>query len=292
MTVLRDALREWGERLRAAESCEPEVEARLIACHLLDLDLGQLPARLDAALSDDARARADRILAARAARVPLPYVLGEAYFYGLRLRCDRRALVPRPETELLVDVALEWLRGRGPATIVDIGTGSGCVALALAAQQPAARIVATDASSRALELARANAEALGYADRIRFLRGDLLAPVRQAGLVSAVRGLVANLPYVSEAEYLTGQPELQHEPRRALVAGPTGLEAVARLIEQLPTLANLEFVGLEISATQGSAPVRMLEFSLPWWRAELRQDLAGLDRVAVAFRVHRESDQR
>lgn len=284
MMLLKDVLRQWAERLRAVGSEEPQTEARLIACHLLGLEPGLLATRLGMAVEPDLAARGEMILAGRAERRPLAYLLGETWFYGLRFRCDERALVPRPETELLVDAALEWLQGRDEGTVADIGTGTGCLACTLAANNPSAWIIATDLSWEALSLARENAEALGVADRVRFLQGDLMEPLFAADLTGSVEALVANLPYVAESEYLAGQPELWHEPRAALVPGPTGLEALENLVFRLPELPRARFVALEIGATQAEAITNILCEVLPSWQVCTRRDYAGLDRIVVATR--------
>jgi len=282
---LRAALREWQLRLGEAGSDEPEVEARLIATHLLGLSPGELALHLSEPVPQELAGEADRIIAARARHVPLPYLFGGIYFFGLRLRCDARALVPRPETELLAQAAIDWAHEAGEAgLLVDVGTGSGCVACAFADHHRDWRVVATDISAEALALAAENARALGLADHITFLQGDLLEPVHEAGLASEVTLLVANLPYVSEEEYAGAQPELHHEPREALVAGPTGLEVIARLLRQLASLPALQFAALEIGAPQGMAAKALAREALPGWSVEVWPDLAGLDRLLVVRR--------
>jgi release factor glutamine methyltransferase len=196
--------------------------------------------------------------------------------------------VPRPETELLVDVALQWLCGRGAVTVADVGTGSGCIALAILTNNRRVRLIATDISEEALILARENATVLGHTERITFLHGDLLAPISQAGLAEEIGALVANLPYVAESEYLAAQPELHYEPRMALVAGCTGLELITRLTQQLHTLPNLAFAAIEIGARQGPTALSLVRNALPHWHVELRQDLAGLDRIVVACKDYPE----
>ena len=161
----------------------------------------------------------------RVRREPVAYILGRKGFRRIELAVDRRALIPRPETELLVEVALE-LR---PRAVLDVGTGSGAVALAVADELPAARVLGTDTSLAALGLARENAAALGLADRVRFEGGTL-----PGGQGEAFDLVLANLPYVTDAEWGTLAPEIvDHEPRDALVAGPTGLEAIEALLDAL-----------------------------------------------------------
>ena len=283
-TTLGRAIAAWRAELEIAGCPEPDAEARLIAAHVTGLSLGQVPAHLQDILDGPAVASAASILSRRLRREPLPYILGETEFFGLRLRCDPRAMVPRPETELLVEAFLHWLRGYPDALVVDVGTGCGCIALAVAANCPSCRVLATDASGEALTLARQNAEALGLAGRVAFLWGDMLTPVHEAGLAGAVRAVVANLPYLSDDEYASAPPELHFEPRGALAAGPTGLEAFSLLIASLPMLPALEFLALEIGATQGLAVSAMLANALPGWTVEVRQDYSGFDRLVLATR--------
>lgn len=282
--TLRDAIATWRAQLEAAGCPEPDAEARLIAAHVTGLALGQVPAHLSEILDESAAASAASILARRLGREPLPYILGETEFFGLRLRCDPRALVPRPETELLVEAALEWLGDHSGALVVDVGTGCGCVALAIAANCPSCQIVAIDSSPDALTLASENAAVLGISDRVIFLRGDMLWPLHERGFSSRVAGVVANLPYLSEAEYASAPPELRFEPRGALVAGPTGLEAISRLVAFLPSLPALKFCALEIGAGQGQDVRGLLAAALPGWHVEIRRDYCGHDRLAVATR--------
>ncbi|MCX7598969.1 MAG: peptide chain release factor N(5)-glutamine methyltransferase [Armatimonadetes bacterium] len=282
--VLQDALASWRRKLEAAGCPEPDAEARLIAAHVTGLTLGQIPARLSDALGEAAIATANSILARRRRREPLAYILGEVEFFGLRLRCDSRALIPRPETELLVEAALDWLNDHPGALVADVGTGCGCIALAIAANCSSCQVIGIDASQDALALARENAAALDISDHVTFLDGDMLDPLHEQGFSGDVTALVANLPYVSEAEYALAPPELQFEPRDALVAGTTGIEALSRLVALLPSLPALQFCALEIGATQGPQVHELLTVALPGWDIEVRRDYCGSDRLAVAIR--------
>jgi release factor glutamine methyltransferase len=207
----------------------------------------------------------------RVQREPVAYILGQKGFRRLELSVDRRVLIPRPETELLVEVAL----GLRPRTVLDVGTGSGAVALAVADELPEADIVATDTSSRALEVARANAARLGLDDRVRFALGTLPEGAR-------VDLLLANLPYVSEAEWATLAPEIsRYEPREALVAGPTGFEAIKAVLDEVGSLeARPSVAALEVGAGQ-AMKVSELMRGAGFGQVETRQDLAGMDRVVV-----------
>ncbi len=240
----------------------------------------ELPLRRDLPVPPAAAAA----IAAAAARLlrgePLQYVLGTAAFMGWDLRVDGRALIPRPETELLVDRLLQepaaWAR---PAPrVADVGTGSGCIAIALALRRPAARVLGIDRSPAALDLARANAAALGAADRITWRQGDLLAGQPPASLDV----VVANLPYVTTAEWQGLPPAIrEHEPRLALDGGPDGLDAIRKLIPQAwQALDKGGIICLEIGAHQG-AEVRGLLRSARFSGARLMQDDAGYDRILI-----------
>ena len=173
----------------------------------------------------------EALVARRARREPLAYITGEREFYGRAFRVTRDVLIPRPETELLVEQAVEWLRvfpraaGAAPARVLDIGTGSGCIAVTLALEWPDARIVATDVSPPALDVARANAERLGVGNRLEFRRTSLAAGVPASDLI------VANPPYVPDADRASLSPEVRdYEPASALFAGSDGLDVIRALV--------------------------------------------------------------
>jgi release factor glutamine methyltransferase len=210
----------------------------------------------------------------RVAREPVAYIAGRKGFRRLDLRVDRRALIPRPETEILVEVAIEL----EPASLLEVGTGSGAVALALAAEIPGVEVLATDTSAAALSLARENAARLGLADRVRF-EGASLPPGGSCEL------LLANLPYVTEAEWRELAPEITlYEPREALVAGPTGLEAIESLLGELATSGfAAEAVALEVGEGQAQT-VAELTRRAGFEQVEARRDLAGIERVVIGRR--------
>ncbi|MGH2881672.1 MAG: peptide chain release factor N(5)-glutamine methyltransferase, partial [Solirubrobacteraceae bacterium] len=189
---IADALREATSILAGAGCDTPRLDAELLLAAVLDVDRSRLVIDAQAELSDDALARFDAFVTRRSAREPVAYILGRKAFRRITLSVDRRVLIPRPETELLVELALEL----EPRTVLDVGTGSGAMAVALARRLPAAHLAAIDLSAPALAIARENAARNGVADRIRFLEGDLLAPVRgeRFDLV------VSNPPYVPEGD--------------------------------------------------------------------------------------------
>jgi release factor glutamine methyltransferase len=232
-----------------------------------------------------------RLLQRREQREPLAYILGTREFWSLPLSVSSGVLVPRPETETLVEAALAaWgemsaeCREAGP-TIVDLCTGSGAVAVALATELPMARILATDVSWRALRVARANAEQHGVAKRITFLRGDLCRALDGQLPEGSADLVVANPPYIPTGELVALMPEVQWEPRLALDGGADGLRVAREIIETSPArIRPGGFLLLEIGAEQAEAVQALVAASGRWEPARVRRDLAGRPRVVVARR--------
>lgn len=249
------------------------LDAELLLADATGLERSAVAASPEAELSNEASRAFALMVRRRVAREPVAYILRRKGFRRLDLLADPRALIPRPETELLVEIALD----HAAREVLDVGTGSGAVALAVADELPEAKVTATDTSAPALDLARENAILLGLGDRVRLLPGSLPAEGR-------FDLMLANLPYVSEAEWQGLEPEItRYEPRSALVAGPTGLEAIESLLGELsleepPRAASL---ALEIGAGQANA-VGELCRRAGYENIETRRDLAGLDRVVLA----------
>lgn len=271
---VRHALGAATDALNAAAVDDARRDAELLLAEALGWGRAHVAASPDFEVPASAARRFGEMLRARLRRQPVAYILGRKGFRRIELLVDPRALIPRPETELLVDAAVEL----APETVLDVGTGSGAVALAVADELPEAEIVATDASEAALDLAHANASRLGFSDRVRFEPGTL-PPGEGFGLV------LANLPYVSESEWEGLAPEIvQHEPREALVSGPTGLEAIASLVKALGRGEVLcGAVGLEVGAGQASEVAGLLA-AAGFAEVETRKDLAGIERVVLAQR--------
>ena len=275
-TVL-DLLR-WTTRHFAERGIEtPRLDAELLLASALGSDRLRLYVDFDRPVNEAERAVYRDLVRRRAGRrVPVAQLLGRREFWSLPLVVTPDVLVPRPETETLVAAALERLADRGAARrVLDVGTGSGAVALALASELPGARVVATDVSEAALEVARSNARALGLAERVSFALGDLFAPV--AGQRFDL--LVSNPPYLGERQRATLAPELSHEPEGALFAGEDGLAVLRRLVEG--AAGALEPGGaLAFELAPQQAPV-----VVDWCRAaglldvRVHRDLAKLPRV-------------
>lgn len=252
--------------------------AGVLACKRLDLYL-----QFDRPLSPEELAEFKDRLRRRARREPLQYIDGTAAFRDLVLRVDPRVLIPRPETERLVQEVLDWTRGRDNLTAVDVGTGSGAIALALATEGPFARVVAIDAQADALQAAREN-HALAAADApVEFLHGDLLMPVRG----QAFDVVVSNPPYVGDEEAAALDPEVRDwEPGTALFAGVGGLDVIRRLVPQAAeSLKPGGLLAMEIGAAQGAAVRGIIEATNAFGAPRVRPDLAGRDRVVLAERI-------
>jgi release factor glutamine methyltransferase len=267
-----DALAAATDALAAAGVDSPRLDAELMLAEASGIERAAFAADPEAALDPGAGRLFSAMVRRRLRREPLAYIVGRKGFREIELAVDRRALIPRPETELLVEVALEL----GPRSVLEVGTGSGAVALALAREVPELEVVATDTSAAALELARSNAIQLGVSDRVRFVAGTLPSGGR-------FDVLVANLPYVAEAEWPGLAPEIREwEPREALLAGPDGLTAIRSLLDRLtgadPSPAAA--VALEVGAGQ-AAPVAGLLADAGFAMTEVRPDLAGIDRVVL-----------
>jgi release factor glutamine methyltransferase len=269
---VRDALGAATAALEAAGCETPRLDAELLLAEASGRDRFRLAADSEAGVDPVSARRFGEMVRRRIRREPVAYILGRRGFRRIELAVDRRVLVPRPETELLVEVALE-LR---PRRVLDVGTGSGAVALAVADELPGAEVLATDTSAPALELARENAARLGLAERVAFEHASLPAGGGEFDL------LVANLPYVSEADYRTLQPEIgRYEPREALVAGPTGLEAIERLLGNLAAApVDAGALALEVGAGQARAVAELVRRA-GYETVEARRDLAGIERVVI-----------
>jgi release factor glutamine methyltransferase len=281
--VTREALTASTDALRAAGIDEPRFDAELLLAGATGWDRARLAANPEAEIPPPAARQFGEMVRRRLRREPVAYILGRKGFRHLELAVDPRVLIPRPETELLVELALELQ----PRSLLDLGTGSGAIALAVAAELPECAVTATDTSPGALEVARANAERLDLSDRIRFLEGSLPAG-ENFDLV------LANLPYVAEADWPSLQPEVtEWEPREALLAGPDGLDAFQSLIPACGrislriaegnTTARVPTVALEVGEGQ-AGPVGEMLREAGFSEIEVRADLAGIERVVVGRR--------
>lgn len=260
------------ETLRRAGAPTPALDADVLLAHVLGVTKEALVAHPELELTADEVERFDSFVARRSDGVPVAYLRGFKEFYGLRFTVDPRVLVPRPETEVLVD-AVRAHAGDRKLTVVDVGTGSGAIAVALAVSAPRLRVIATDVSAAALAVARVNAAANGA--WIEFRQGDLLAPVTEQ-----VDVVAANLPYLRDdalEQLAADRTSLAFEPRVATVAGPDGLALVRHAIADLPrVLAPDGAAFFECDPPQAEPIAALLR---PLGTVDLLKDLAGLDRV-------------
>jgi release factor glutamine methyltransferase len=277
VTTIARALCAATRRLRAAGIEEARAEARLLLRHVTGLSPEVLVAEPDRRLEAEAAARFEALLARRAAREPMAYILGEREFWSLPLFVGPGVLVPRPETETLVEAALEASPDRtAPLRILDLGTGSGCLLLALLREYPNAVGVGVDRSAESLAHAARNARRHGLDGRALLVRGDW-----GRGLAGSFELIVANPPYVASGELTELAPEVaRYEPRAALDGGADGLDAYRAILPDLPRLlAPAGVACLEIGAGQATALAALAEVG--GFRVAVRPDLAGIPRCLV-----------
>jgi release factor glutamine methyltransferase len=275
---VRDALGAASDALEAIGVEGPRLDAEVLLATACGRDRASLLADPRVELAPSEARLFGELVRRRLRREPVAYIVGRKGFRRIELEVDRRVLIPRPETELLVDLALEL----GPARMLDVGTGSGAIALAVADELPGCEVTATDASPAALEVARANAQRLGLAARVSFREGTI-PPVEegQGGGSPRFDLILANLPYVAEREWPTLQPEVtEWEPREALLAGPDGLDAYRSLADALRGADAAPAIGLEVGEGQAEE-VGALLGGAGFDEIEVRRDLAGIERLVI-----------
>ncbi|TVR61965.1 MAG: peptide chain release factor N(5)-glutamine methyltransferase [Gemmatimonadales bacterium] len=281
-SVLR--LLRWSARYLTEKGvAEGRLDAEHLLAHTLGLSRLELYLQFERPLDPDELARFKPLLLDRARRRPLQYVLGRAAFREIEVQVDERVLIPRPETEELVGAVLarcrEW--GRDGLSAVDVGTGSGVIALSLLVEGPFRQVVAVDRSTDAVELARENARALGLADRVEFRVGHLLDPVGEGERFHAV---VANLPYVAPDELEGLEPEVRDwEPEMALVAPDHGLSLLREVVRRSPHVLHPGgLLALEVGAGQADAVARAMDGEPALGAPLILRDLARQDRIVMA----------
>lgn len=282
-------------RLKSAAIETAKLDSEVLLAFVLGCNRAELYAHPERVLAVAERERFESLVERRFSHEPVAYLVGEKAFYGLDLLVDPRVLIPRPETELLVDLVLDLVaqadriheravngNGHGPAApaptvlVADVGTGSGALGLAVAANSTSTQVYAVDISPGALEVARTNAARHHLEDRVRFLQGDLLGPLQEP-----VDVIAANLPYVALDEWPTLPPDIvQYEPSLALAGGTDGLAVIRRLLEQAPgKLRPHGVVLLEIGSTQGSAVAALAHRHFPDAFVEVVSDYGYHDRI-------------
>lgn len=282
-TTVGRALISAKQRLEDSSCSTPHLDAQVILAYVLNVDRSWLFAHHEYELTAQQAEAYTALIMRRMQHEPVAYLVGRKEFYGLDFLVDQRVLIPRPETELLVDAVLDAveLRELVHPKVADIGTGSGAIAIAVAANCQQARIYAVDISPSALEVARQNVARLDAAQQVTLLQGDLLTP-----LPERVDVIVANLPYIRSDAYQALMPDVRaYEPQLALEAGPEGLDAIARLLQQSVNHLNPNGVlFLEIGHDQGEAVLKLAQGLLPQAHSiRLRQDYHGHDRLVTVI---------
>ena len=292
-----DALRAAAQRLRASGSRSPRLDAELLMAAALGVDRAALFRSPERALAPQELERFEGFVRRREAREPVAYIRGRRAFRTIELEVDSAVLIPRPETETLVDVALEALartpqRREGDAyepLALDVGTGSGCIALALAAENPFVRVVAADVDEAAVDVARRNATRLGLGGRVHVLRSDLFEALPPGSRFDLI---VSNPPYVPDAEYAALEPNVRDfEPRLALHGGDDGLDVYRRLIPAAAMrLRPRGTLALEVGAGEAHDVAGLVESTGAFGAVACRTDLGGVPRVVWAALPRRPGD--
>jgi release factor glutamine methyltransferase len=287
---IREALKQGIARLDSASVPSTSLAAELLLIHALGRDRTWLYTNPEGALDAGDADKYFALIARRAAGEPTQYIVGKQEFWGLEFEVTPAVLIPRPETEHLIEVALERLgaaKRNAELRIADVGTGSGCIAVALAKEFPSAQITATDISPAALEIAKRNAARHNVAGRIEFAEADLLhfhhspTTTHRSHLFDLI---TSNPPYIADSDAATLQREVrEHEPHAALFAGPTGLEIYARLITQAEShLAPGGLLILELGYGAAESVREMIDARGVWRNIGITDDLAGIPRVLAA----------
>ncbi len=257
---------------------DPRLTSEILLGHVLTLPRVKLYMDLDRPLTKDELATYRALIQRRLAGEPTQYLVGFREFYGRKFAVDDRVLIPRSETELLVEAALRDVKKDEPSRVLDLCTGSGCVAISIAAERPQASVWATDLMPGPIEVAKKNAEALGVDGRVTFFQGDLFAAVPEGATFDVI---VSNPPYVKTSDLATLQREVQKEPRAALDGGADGLDLIRRVvIDGLPRLKPGGLLALEIGDEQGDA-VKEIMTRAGCRDVRIEKDLARHDRIAL-----------
>jgi len=275
--TIRQALLQARKKLRMSPIAEPSLDAEVLLGHVVALDRAGLYREWERELTEEEERLLEELLARRLQGEPVAYLTGHKEFMGLDFKVTPAVLIPRPETELLVETALQLLQP--DALVIDVGTGSGAIAVSLARHLPQGRVFATDLSQEALRVARENA--VGNSVSVRFYQGDLLTPLKGVVPFGAADLIAANLPYIPSADLAKLPLSVrEYEPALALDGGEDGLELYRRLIPEAALfLKKGGYLLLEIGFDQAEAALKLLREN---WETAVKQDLAGWDRLVVA----------
>jgi release factor glutamine methyltransferase len=282
MPTVLEIIQKTAEFLTARGVESPRLNAELMIGHVLDLKRMQLYLQFERVLTEPELVKIRPLVKRRSQREPLQYILGSVDFGGLKLKVDRRALIPRPETELLIEIIVGLCKAKPPARVLDLGTGSGAIALALAKAFPEATVTAVERSEEALALAAENAEMTGLAARVKLERGAWFEGIANDARFDLI---VSNPPYLSEAETAEALPEVRdHEPKVALIAADGGLADLQHIITTAPRFLAVDgMLALETGILQHAELLRLADEN-GLVRAEARRDLTGRDRFILAWK--------
>jgi release factor glutamine methyltransferase len=271
--------------LSTAGITNARLDAEVLLAHIIRKDRVWLITHRDDVLEDKPQRDFDDAIRRRIRREPLQHIIGNQEFWGLEFKVTPDVLIPRPETEFIIEAALAIVQERNrQVRIIDLCTGSGCIAVSLAKELTSAHVIATDASERALAVARENARNHGVADRIRYLEGDLFDPLEELDIRGQIDIIVSNPPYVRAGDLPTLQPEVRdYEPELALVAGPEGTEIAAKIIKFAAEYLNKNgALIMEMGLGQAEALTNLVEATGAYAKPGILKDLAGIERVIVA----------
>ena len=283
MPILRTVIQDTHQKLEAAGIPDARLEAEVLVMNVMRMARQNIFGEQDTEVSEEQQAALDELLERRYNREPLAYLLGQREFYGINVMLTPAVLIPRPETEGLVEHALFMaLMGMESTELIiaDVGTGSGAIAINLAIHLPAAKIFAVDVADEVLDVAAFNIRAHGVSERVTLGIGDLLEPVPEP-----IDLIVANLPYIPTDRISTLQPEVQQEPALALDGGPDGLDLIRRLLTQAESkLKDSGIILLEMDPDQISVVQELALQHFPEGSTSVEQDLAGMDRILTIYR--------
>lgn len=285
--TLAEAIQKAAESLSAQNIPNARLDAELLLRHTLGKDRAWLLVHMQDGLDDQRQRSFELNIERRKLREPLQYITGAQEFWGIPFMVTPDVLIPRPETEFVVESALKAISGINTPVIVDLCTGSGCIAISLAKELPKARVFATDLSDRAMLIARENARRNEVADHIRFLEGDLFGPLKEMDIRGGIDCIVTNPPYVRSGDLATLQAEVRDfEPSMALVAGRSGTEIAEKIIDQSPEyLRPGGSLIMEMGIGQTAALRKIIEDTHRFGPAEIVKDLTGIERVITAKRI-------
>lgn len=273
----------WTEEYFAKAGLDtPRLDAEVLLCHVLHKERIHLYVHFDQPLSKEELAQFKVYIKERVQHKPVAYIVGYKDFMGLEFKVTADTLIPRPDTEILVEAVISRLKtGDDTGIIADIGTGTGAICLSLLNYLTSLRAVTVDISTKALAVAKENAQRLGLADRIEFYQGDLLEPIKDGQFTA----IVSNPPYIPEGDIAALAADVKdYEPISALVAGPDGLDCYRRLVAEAGALLRAGgFLAMEIGINQRE-PLEQLAQGMGWGKVEVIKDLAGIDRVLILWK--------